>query len=388
MPTKLLSAAVLAVASTTLFGTSALAGGACGIGVDCNTGVSVQPGYAPKFGPMTVQNNNPMGHLRSVNFQRAPHMSITRVHGMGPTAALSDAPSGFTGGCHPTSTQYCRQDMGTPVAVDFGPSALPPAPNPVPLALYSPPAPVYAAPVMSAPVVSAPRTVRIGGGYDPSKFTPRTYGDATLVPGIAYLPTSKVIRDPAAAQAMLDSGRTVPQSTTLGGQAPNMGMIAPSYQSYSVPTGPYGTVPMQGPSAQIPFQGNMNTGLQMQALGLMNTAGLGLAPTRFGPSRIQPSAPVAVGNGTYGSNVAPDGTYWEKVSGPTSFGSTVATQVICKRKLPSQVVNPVVGVPVPVPTAVPGCVVDVPHGGNHASHRYGGGQGVPVSRPRPARYGM
>ena len=56
--------------------------------------------------------------------------------------------------------------------------------------------------------------------------------------------------------------------------------------------------------------------------------------------------------GNYASSVGQDGSYWEKVSGPTSFGSTVATSVICKRQLPSRVVNPVVGVPVPVPTPV------------------------------------
>jgi hypothetical protein len=76
---------------------------------------------------------------------------------------------------------------------------------------------------------------------------------------------------------------------------------------------------------------------------------------------LQQSGPMA---GAYGSTVAGDGTYWEKVSGPTSFGNTLATSVICKRKLPTQVVNPVIGVPTPVPVPVPqGCeTVKVPGG--------------------------
>ena len=98
-------------------------------------------------------------------------------------------------------------------------------------------------------------------------------------------------------------------------------------------------------------------GPQLRAPGLVNTQGLHLAPTRRGPSFAQPSAPVLQQTGplagSYASNVSADGSYWEKVSGPTAFGSTIATQVICKRKLPTRVVNPVVGVPVPVPVAVP-----------------------------------
>ena len=78
---------------------------------------------------------------------------------------------------------------------------------------------------------------------------------------------------------------------------------------------------------------------------------------RFG----QAGAPIAQGDGTYSSTVGADGSYWEKVSGPTVMGSTIATSVICKRKLPTQVVNPTVGVPYPVPVPVPGPVVDACH---------------------------
>lgn len=400
MPTKLISKALLGALSATVMAAPAFAGGNCANG-NCGSSVQVMPGYAPQFGPMTVRTENPMGHLRSVNFQRSPNVSITRIHGMAPTAGLSDAPSGFTGGCHPTSTTYCRQSAGVPVQVEF-----------------NAPAPVYRpAPVVQAP--AAPRVVRIGGGYDPSKFAPRTYGDASLVPGIAYLPTSKVVRDPAAAQQVLDTGRTRPQDVVIPGTgtAPHMGMV----QTQSAPYGglnlpgtfnpqasfslnlPGTFQPQQRRSLNLPgtFQPQQRRSLnlpgtfspgqvapvqqmsnrtymaapQMRAPGLTNAQGLSLAPTRVGPSYGQPSTPVLQQSGpmagSYGSSVAGDGTYWEKVSGPTAFGSTVATQVICKRKLPTQTVNPVIGVPVPVPVPVQqGCQTAPAHYGHSAPGRW------------------
>ncbi len=338
MPTKLISKALLGALSATVMAAPAFAGGNCNSG-NCGPSVQVMPSYAPEFGPMTIRTENPMGHLRSVNFQRAPNVSITRIHGMAPTAGLSDAPSGFTGGCHPTSTTYCRQDAGRPVQIDVAP-----APAPVPMALYSPPAPVYQAPAQ-------PQTIRTGGGYDPSKFAPRTYGDASLVPGIAYLPTSKVVRDPAAAQEVLDSGRTRPQDVVIPGTgtAPNMGMVRqqPAFGGMTM---------QQRVSMSAMPMGMPMAAQQMRAPGLMNTQGLMLAPPRPGFSFGQPGAPVLQRSGpmagSYGSSVAGDGSYWEKVSGPTAFGNTIASQVICKRQLPRQVVNPVIGVPTPVPVPV------------------------------------
>ena len=323
MPTKLISKALLGALSAAVMTAPAFAGGICN-GGNCATSVKIIPGYAPEFGPMTIRTENPLGHLRSVHFQRSPNVSITRIHGLAPTAGLADAPSGFTGGCHPTSTTYCRQSASNPVQVQLSSPVIAPAP------------------VIQAP--SAPQTVRIGGGYDASKFTPRTYGDASFVPGVAYLPTSKVVRDPAAAQQVLDSGRTVAQPVlgrdTFGGTAPHPGLVSQS-------------------APQVSFQQSFQAP-QFSAPGLTGSQGLFLAPTRQGPSFGQPGAPVLAQSGpfagSYGSSVAGDGTYWEKVSGPTSFGSTVATQVICKRQLPRHVVNPVVNVPVPVPVAVPhGC---------------------------------
>ena len=373
MPTKFISKALMGTIAATALSAPAFAGGACGVGVNCNTGVQVMDGYQPSFGPMTVRNENPMGHLRSVNFQRSPNVSITRVHGMAPNAGLSDAPSGFTNGCHPTSTQYCRQDAGRPVTVEL-------APQPV-----FQPAP---APVVMAPVPSEPRVVRIGGGYDPSKFTPRVYGDATFVPGIAHVPTSIVDRDPVRAQQVLDTGRAVPHPVVVPGQgtAPHMGMVrqAPQPQVQTMPG--YGiTLPNTYAAAPMPSYG-ITLPNTYAAAPMMGGQPFGQA----GAPRLQRGGPM---DGTYGSTVGQDGSYWEKVSGPTFMGDTLATSVICKRKLPTQVVNPVVPVPYPVPVAVPaGCQeVKLPGGRyghmnqkntHHPKAHHGGHHQRPQQRPQ------
>ena len=301
--------AALSGLSLAVISTPALAGG-CGFGpgASCNVGVKVLPSTPPSFGPMTISHDNPMGHLRTINFQRSPHTSITRIHGMAPTASLADAPSGFTNGCHPTSTQYCRANAGTPVAVQMQQPVMS--------------APIVSAPVASAPVISAPApTMRTwtAQGYDPAKFQSRQYGENTFTPGIAHIPTSIVDRSPVNAQAVLNSGRTVAQPVV---SASNY-----NFTNASAVTLPDTMAPMASYTAQS-YSGS--------------------------------TTPVSVGNDTYASNVAPDGTYWEKTSGVTVMGSTVATQVICKRQLPRQVVNPVVNVPVPVPTRVVNPVIGVP----------------------------
>lgn len=352
--------AALSGLSLAALSTPAMAGG-CGFGpgANCDGGVKVLPNTAPVFGPMTVSNDNPMGHLRTINFQRSPHTSITRIHGMGPSASIGDAPSGFTNGCHPSSTQYCRADAGQPVSVQMQPA--------MPAPIYS--APTYSAPVVSAPMVAAPTPALrswTGQGYDPAKFQPRQYGENTFTPGIAHIPTSIVDRSPVNAQAILSSGRTVPQPI----------VSASSYSNASN----FVTAPTVSYSANNFASGGMG--------GVMTGA--------------HSNAPLAVGNGTYASNVAPDGTYWEKTSGVKMMGSTIATQVICKRQLPRQVNNPVVNVPVPVPTRVVNPVVRVPvavptpvavqapicrpaqFGGPHAPHA---GPHFAAQTPNQARYG-
>lgn len=271
-------------------------------GPDCRLGVSYIQGPAPQFGPMTVRDRRPMGYLRSVNFQRAPHISIMRVHSLEARPGLSDAPVAFTGGCHPQSTEYCRQDAGVPVSVE----------------LYDTPAPQ--APQVQIPQVQAPQPPTYSPPQvDYSHFQPRQYGDAGFVPGIAHIPTSIVDRSPENADRALNSRRAVAQPLANGGVAPRPSMLEQRYeyeaQTYSAPARVMPSAPVRSAPSH----------------GLSGLAG----------------APVLQNNGTYGSTVGADGTYWEKTSGPTFFGDTLATQVICKRKVETRVVNPVIGVPVP-----------------------------------------
>jgi len=300
--------------------TPAFAGGCMNGASNCDVGVKVMPSTPAQFGPMTVQTNHPMGYLRQVDFQRAPNVSITRVHGMMPTAGLSDAPSGFTGGCHPTSTQYCRANIGTPVDVEITPAS------------------VVAAPYVPAPAAPQPLRTIVGQGYDPAKFnggmTP-AYGQTQPLGSFGY-------------SAPVQRSVTLPGTMAPFG-AGNVGFAAPVQRVVTLP----GTM--------APSFGTGSAAYTAPVRGPV------IAPS-YG---AQATAPVLTQNGTYASNVGADGTYWEKTSGPTMFGSTMATQVICKRKLPTQVVNPVVNVPYAVPTPVPTCG-PAPHA-MHPGHnsRYG-----------------
>ncbi|MEP1230152.1 MAG: hypothetical protein ABJG88_05710 [Litorimonas sp.] len=320
----------------------------CYAGQNCNLAPVVVDPYTPQYDAVTIRNTEPLGHLRSVKFQRSPNVSITRVHGLAQNVALNDAPSGFTNGCNPSSTVYCRAGSG---------AAAPVAVRPAPLVS----APVFAAPVLAAPVQQPLRTW-IGGGYDPSKFAPRQYGENTFTPGIAHIPTSIVDRSPERADQVLNSGRTAPQQFVRGG-------VAPRPETYHV-------LQNAGPNAQL-VQGPLLTGPVLSgpvfAQGLPALRPTGPAPVLAQPALnipvhsvgyaqnfAQPTAPVVANNGTFASNVGADGTYWEKTSGLTQFGDTVATQVICKRRLPSQTVHPVIGVPTPV--------CNVPGHAPHAAH--------------------
>lgn len=331
LKTTLLCVSGLGIISAT---TPAFAGG-CGFGVNpalCQTGVNVNPGTGPVFDNMNVNVHQPMGHLRSINYQRAPNVSITRVHGMMDSASLSDFPSSFSGGCHPSSTAYCRQDAGTPVNVEFNT----PQAQPIPTFNFRP--------VMPAPMMmpSAPRTVAIGGGYDPSKFIPRQYGENTFTPGIAYVPTSYVNRNPAdAARVLAENGYSTNSYSTRSYGSMNLSApLMPSMpQVNMLAGGPVGHVAPQG---MMPRGGNY--------LGSVVT---GAATTG--------SSSTPSGNAI--SGVDGSGGYWEKVSGLTMFGDTVATSVVCRRQAPqakAQVVSPVYGIPQPVPTPVP-YFVDVPY---------------------------
>lgn len=346
-----LKTTLLCVSGLGIFAASAPAyAGGCGLGVSpalCQTGVSVNSGTGPVFDNMSVNINQPLGHLRSVNYQRAPHISITRVHGMMDSAALSDFPSAFTDGCNPTSTAYCRENTGVPVNVQFS----------------APPAqPVQAQPVQNFNFAPAPRTVAIGGGYDPSKFMPRQYGENTFTPGTVYAPTSFVNRNPAdAARVLAENGFTTVGYARSNFSTQHMNMSAPpTPQALS-----FAQPPQSFPVQQPVFGSNMT---------------LAGGPVSHAPNVLQQGAlppganylgSVITGQTTTGSS-APSGNvvggvdggggYWEQVSGLTMFGDTVATSVVCRRQATQQtqqVVSPVYGIPQPVPTPVP-YFVDVP----------------------------
>ena len=343
MPIKSIMGAVSVLGLLSLSGVANA--GNCA-GPDCRLGVSYIPGPPAQFGPVTVQNNRPMGHLRSVNFQRAPHISIMRVHSLEAGPGLSDAPVAFTGGCHPESTQYCRQDAGVPVNVEL----FAPAPRPTYTGQVS--IPTNYTGQVSIPTNYSSQTV------DYSLFQSRQYGDASFVPGIAHIPTSIVDRSPENADRVLNSGRTIPQPHVSGGVAPRPSMMRQNREytgQVSIPTtygartqGFIGGVQSPAPaySQQVGIPETYAFGAQGQSI---------QAPApRYGGPQLA-GAPVLQSNGTYGSTVGADGTYWEKTSGPAFFGDTLATQVICKRKVETQVVNPVVGVPVPT------CQTPQPH---------------------------
>jgi len=274
-----------------------------GGGQNCQPGVVYNAAGAPSFDPLVINERQPLQGLRSIHVRTAPAVSITRLYGQQPLAGLNDSPRGFTGGCHPTTTQYCRQNVGAPVNVTFN------APAPV----ITAPAPVI------SPVVTS--TVRYGGGYNPAASLPRQYGENTFTPGIAHVPTSYVDRNPHTANRLLASGLTRSHNTVS------------AYAGGSVQlTQPVSTISSHTQTA------------------------------------ASPSTPVAA-----------DGTYWEKVSGPTLFGNTLATQVICKRQAPvrpvqiqRQVVRPVIPVPVAVPVHCENTVIN---------SRYGHG-GTVQSAPR------
>lgn len=300
-------AAVLGGLSVSLLSTSAFAGGCVPgpAGPICAPNVVAHPTSAPSIDPMHVYADRPMGHLRSIQYLGTPSVNITRVHGIVGAPALSDAPSGFTGGCTPESTHYC--------------GAHAPSPAPVPVIAPPAPAPVFAAP---APQVTE-RVVAIGSGYDPSKFIPRTYGSNELTPGIAHIPTSIVDRSHANATAVLNSGRTQPQPIVSGGMVPTPSMVASAPAVVSA-----GTIAPAPVMSAPAMPGNV--------IGMVTN-----------------TVTMAPDTNVYPGSMMGDGTYYEKVSGPTMLGSTQATQIICKRQAPRMnVQSPVIGVPTPVPTPV------------------------------------
>ncbi|MGB3456863.1 MAG: hypothetical protein WBG08_04620 [Litorimonas sp.] len=231
--TARLRMSVLAGVSLLATAAPALAGPilTCGApgGPVCDGKVTLMPTPPTYADAVTIENRTPYDYFDSIHFQRSPHVSITRVHGLDTTVGLSDSPKGFTGGCHPESTTYCRSGQAArtsaPVPAPAAPVYVPPAPKPYTPPVMSPP--VQAAPpvcgqfravnpcgtAVSGGFVQSERVVAVGKVSPPSAFVPRIYGDPyTITPGIAHLPTSFIDRNPYSAQAVLD--RVSPGSVT------------------------------------------------------------------------------------------------------------------------------------------------------------------------------
>lgn len=285
-----------AVALLGIAGSPALAGHTAGPvptcgGSPCAAGIAIMPAPPGHSGPMTVQNRTPYDFMDSVHFQRSPHISITRIHGMLPSAGISDAPSGFTGGCHPESTTYCRTNglSAAPRTTQTfkAPAPTPVAPSPQPWPQISTP------PVITAPPVIQERVVAIGGGFDPSKFQPRIYGDPyTITPGIAHVPTSIVDRDPYRAQQVLDSGRAVYNPWTPGG-------VTPAFAGVPVNTTP---VPPPLPPHYAPRGGHVSGYATGYTSGYSASAGYSVpAPTHFAAPPVV-SGPAPHVQGRYGTS--------------------------------------------------------------------------------------
>ena len=287
---------------------SALAGN-CGSfsGPNCDAGVVYNNAGAAIVDPLHVNIAQPLSGARSVHIRTAPSVSITRLYGQQHAlAGIKDAPSGFAGvnSCTPTTTQYCRQPVS---AVAARPVQIQAAPQFIA-------APVVAAPIVAAPIVQ--QSVRVGSGYNPAAFAPRQYGEDVFTPGIAHVPTSYVDRSPHTAERLLQSGttRTASHRTFNPVQAaPIAAPVAHSFASHSTVTS----------HVASPVTAHVPTGK---------------------------TTPVDANGG-----------YWEEVSGPTLFGDTLATRVVCRRQAPvqqvevqtqqvyTQVVRPVVHVPTPYP---------------------------------------
>ena len=196
------------------------------------------------------------------------------------------------------------------------------------------PAPVHPPVAMPVRQPAPAPVVRVAAQpLDPNRFTPRVYGSNELIPGIAHVPTSIVDRDWNNAMAALNSGRTQPQPVVSGGMVPYPAQVsAPVAAPLSIAQPPM-VAPMPAPVHGTHHMGTV-------------------------------------------TETVSGADYWEKVSGPTMFGDTMASQVICKRKGQSvQVERPVIGVPQPVPVpmgcAAPGGVSSHVLAGAPVSGRYG-----------------
>lgn len=270
----------------------------------CDYGIHVLPSRPVHQGPVTVQHRTAFDHYKSIQFQQAPHVSILRVHGRPQTVGLSDAPSGFTGGCSPSSTRYCRSEADQTDHVIDVPSPTPhpvPAPQPLPLPKPYPvpkPSPIVRPVPLPRPIPAPCQPVH--GPCGPQGVHPFAMSGAS-----ATTSTPSVVTIPAPMTSSMSS-QTVPSVPPH--------MVSGSVIAAPLPTGS----------------------------GYPQLAG---GPVLSGPTLS--SGPIASGTGASRYGIQPDGTYWEKVSGPTTVGGLTATEILCKRQVPGHGTSPVCRTPAP-----------------------------------------
>lgn len=276
------------------FGASTASAGSCDARDSrCNPG-HVYTQSPVQYAPVATHYGQPYDHLRRFEYVQAPQVNVTRIETGAPMASITDAPVHGWPGCGGAGEPVCRQNVPAPM-----PAPKPMSPVAQPLSIAPPPPPRVEC-VTPTRVVCvnqhAPRPMvnYVGKGYNQANFTSRTYGDTSFHTGEAYLPTSRVNRNPADRDAVLRSiGEPVVGQARL---------------SHNVVSG-----------------------------------------SSYGSSSYSTSSMT--------TSVMADGTYWEKASGPTMVDGMPATQVLCKRQAPMvqkqlQVVRPVIGVRTPVPVYV------------------------------------
>ena len=141
----------------------------------------VQANTPDPLAPVNTYNHNPYGYLKTFTYKNTPDVNVMRVYARAPQVGLSDVPTGFSGGCTPTPTRYCRGGRALTVTM----------PQTAPRPMFS----IAPRPVMR-PIPVAPVRVRTGGGFNASNFASRVYGENKFTPGIAHIPTSIVDRSP------------------------------------------------------------------------------------------------------------------------------------------------------------------------------------------------
>lgn len=104
---------VLGGIAVTMSASTALAG-PCGMvngHMVCQPSMVVVPPAKRTIDPVKIRSSNSYDHLRRVNFANTPHVNILRVHAQADHVGLGDVPTGFSSGCNPNSTKYCRRQL-------------------------------------------------------------------------------------------------------------------------------------------------------------------------------------------------------------------------------------------------------------------------------------